>query len=210
MLSPIKLPTAKEQATSELRKAILSRQFSEGEIITIDGTARLLGVSATPVRDAFAELERDGLIQLRQNRGAVVLGVTEKYIRDHYGVRALLESESARLAAGADVSNIRKAFDEAEKCLEELRYGEYSRLNLAFHQQIWKASGNDRMYHILMEMWNGLSLGSTASTAEYACTSLAEHREILYALESHDSEKSAGLMHSHIERSMIDMLTHYE
>lgn len=92
MLSPIKLPTAKEQATSELRKAILSRQFSEGEIITIDGTARLLGVSATPVRDAFAELERDGLIQLRQNRGAVVLGVTEKYIRDHYGVRALLET----------------------------------------------------------------------------------------------------------------------
>jgi DNA-binding GntR family transcriptional regulator len=125
-------------------------------------------------------------------------------------VRALLESESARLAAGADVSNIRKAFDEAEKCLEELRYGEYSRLNLAFHQQIWKASGNDRMYHILMEMWNGLSLGSTASTAEYACTSLEEHREILYALESHDSEKSAGLMRSHIERSMNDMLTHYE
>ena len=83
-LKPIKMPSAKEKVAAELRKAILSRQMKEGEILSLDSVASQLNVSAMPVREAFQILARDGLIQLRKNKGAVVLGITETYIREHY------------------------------------------------------------------------------------------------------------------------------
>ena len=72
-LKPIKMPSAKEKVAAELRKAILSRQMKEGEILSLDSVASQLNVSAMPVREAFQILARDGLIQLRKNKGAVVL-----------------------------------------------------------------------------------------------------------------------------------------
>ena len=80
-LKPIKIPSAKEKVASELRKAILSRKMKEGEILSLDSVATQLNVSITPVREAFQILARDGLIKLRQNKGAIVLGITDTYIR---------------------------------------------------------------------------------------------------------------------------------
>lgn len=80
-LKPIKMPSAKEKVAAELRKAILSRQMKEGEVLSLESVATQLNVSAMPVREAFQILARDGLIQLRKNKGAVVLGITETYIK---------------------------------------------------------------------------------------------------------------------------------
>ena len=88
-LKPIKIPSAKEKVASELRKAILSRKMKEGEILSLDSVATQLNVSITPVREAFQILARDGLIKLRQNKGAIVLGITDTYIREHYQLRAI-------------------------------------------------------------------------------------------------------------------------
>ena len=77
-LKPIKLLPARERVASALRKAIIAQQIKEGETLTLETTAQQLGVSITPVREAFQILERDGLISLQQNRGATVLGINEK------------------------------------------------------------------------------------------------------------------------------------
>lgn len=68
-LKPVKLMPVREQAASSIREAIISRDLQEGEILTLDATAKALGISATPVREAFQILARDGLIELAQNRG---------------------------------------------------------------------------------------------------------------------------------------------
>ena len=57
-LKPIKMPSAKEKVAAELRKAILSRQMKEGEILSLDSVASQLNVSAMPVREAFQILAR--------------------------------------------------------------------------------------------------------------------------------------------------------
>lgn len=105
-LKPIKLLPARERVASALRKAIIGRQIQEGETLTLESTAQELGVSITPVREAFRILERDGLISLEQNKAAVVLGVNEKTIREHYQIRATLESEACRLCCenGGDLT----------------------------------------------------------------------------------------------------------
>lgn len=82
-LGKIKLLSAKEQVAAVLRKAILSRDLVEGQEITLEGIARLVGVSSMPVREAFQILAADGLIQVRPNKGAVVLEINEQTIREH-------------------------------------------------------------------------------------------------------------------------------
>ena len=107
-LKPIQLLPARERVASALRKAILTRQISEGEVLTLDNTAKELGISITPVREAFQILSRDGLIELKQNKGAVVLGINEHTLREHYQIRAVLEGAACAFCCetNADLTGI--------------------------------------------------------------------------------------------------------
>lgn len=211
-LKPIKMPSAKEKVAAELRKAILSRQMEEGEVLSLDSVAAQLNVSAMPVREAFQILARDGLIQLRKNKGAVVLGITETYIKEHYQLRAILESSAAALAAepDVDISEIESVYEEAEEALAEGNLRQYTDLNRAFHSEIWTAAGNQKMKNMISELWNGLSMGSMVSEEDYAKVSIKEHGNILKAIQKHDKEAAQKTMYDHIMRSRDDMLTYYK
>lgn len=144
-LGKIKLLSAKEQVAAVLRKAILSRELVEGQEITLEGIAGMVGVSSMPVREAFQILAADGLIKVRPNKGAVVLGINEQTIREHYEIRALLESEAVAKASRrhrylADSQCIMPL----KKALAENNSAEYSDLNQAFHMEIWNVAGNEK------------------------------------------------------------------
>lgn len=211
-LKPIKMPSAKEKVAAELRKAILSRQMQEGEVLSLDSVATQLNVSAMPVREAFQILARDGLIQLRKNKGAVVLGITETYIKEHYQLRAILESSAAALAADpeADISEIESVYEEATEALLEGNLRQYTDLNHAFHSEIWTAAGNQKMKNMISELWNGLSMGSMVSEEDYAKVSIKEHERIWRAIKAHDQKEAQKAMYDHIMRSRDDMLTYYK
>lgn len=172
-LGKIKLLSAKEQVAAVLRKAILSRDLVEGQEITLEGIAKMVGVSSMPVREAFQILAADGLIQVRPNKGAVVLGINEQTIREHYEIRAVLESEAVAKASrpGTDISRIAQVHYAAEKALADNNSAEYSDLNQAFHMEIWNAAGNEKMKMLLCNMWNGLSMGHKVTEEEYAVIS---------------------------------------
>lgn len=210
-LKPIYLPPARERAASELRKAIISQSLKAGEILTLENVAALLQVSVTPVREAFQILARDGLIALRHNKGAVVLGVTEKYIREHYQLRAVLESFTAAEAAspGRDISQIEEIYRLSEEAEAKGQFTGYADYNQAFHYEIWRTSGNEKLISTLSELWNGLSMGSVATVDQYAKVSRKEHGEILEVIRNHDAVLAHERMEKHIYRSMQDMLTHY-
>ena len=199
-LKPIKIPSAKEKVASELRKAILSRKMKEGEILSLDSVATQLNVSITPVREAFQILARDGLIKLRQNKGAIVLGITDTYIREHYQLRAILESACAGLAAeeGVDISGIRDSYEESKAALGKGDYSQYASQNRDFHSEI------------CAELWNGLSMGNMVTEQEYAKISIEEHGRIMDAIAAGDGERAKKEMYAHIMRSRDDMLTYYQ
>ncbi|NLZ67425.1 MAG: GntR family transcriptional regulator [Spirochaetales bacterium] len=208
-LAKIKLLPAREQVASSIRKAILSREFLEGTELTLEGTAKALGVSTTPVREAFQILAADGLIKLRPNKGAIVLGINEKTIRDHYQVREILEAEAVRL-----FSENKKSTEELEKifalgleAFNSSSSNEYTYCNQAFHMTIWKGSGNDKLVSLLSNMWNGLSMGHKVTTEEYAKISISEHQKILEYLKNKDTEKAVSAMKAHISRSLENILT---
>ncbi len=211
-LQPITLLPARERVAASLRKAIISKKLEQGEVLTLEATSKALGVSATPVREAFQILARDNLIELRQNKTAVVLGVSRQTIREHYQVRAALESVACVLACQnkADFAAVENCCAAAEKVLAEGDNEAYADLNQSFHYEIWKASGNEKMQGMLSELWNVLSMGIETTLAEYADKSHGEHKEILDALKKWDADRAGNLMYRHIIRSMGDMLSIYK
>ena len=207
----IHLLPAREQVASYLRKAILRREIPEGSILTLEETARHMGVSATPVREALQLLASQGLVKLRPNKGAVVLGIDEKAIRDHFALRELLEGEAASLAArpGSDLTEVERVYAGMEKCMEEHRYGDYKHYNESFHMALWEAADNPKLTQILASLWNGLSLGFLVTETDYAKISFFEHEQLMEALRAHDPEKARKLMDEHMKRSMENILTNY-
>lgn len=208
-LKPIKLLPARERVASSLRKAIIAQDMEEGEQITLDTIAGLLGVSKTPVREALQMLENEGLIRLVPNKGAIVLGITERTVREHFQIRAALESEAVAIVCetGADISDIRDIVCQSEEVIANSELEEYSNLNQAFHVAIWLASDNLRMKKMLSVMWNGLSMRYMETLEEYAVKSFSEHKKLFSKIEQRDTEGARLLMRQHIERSMNDMLT---
>ena len=81
-----------------LREDILSGKYKEGDELKEVAIGEELGVSRTPVREAFRQLELEGLIQIIPNKGAYVTGITEKDVKDIYMIRSLLEGLCARWA----------------------------------------------------------------------------------------------------------------
>jgi len=211
-INKVKLLPAREQVASVLRKAILSRELKEGQEITLEEIAGQVGVSVTPVREAFQILASDGLIKLRPNKGAVVLGINEKVIKDHYETRAVLEGEAAARASavGIDLSEIELAYQSSVRALEENNSSEYSRYNQLFHMEIWEAAGNLKIKSLLSSMWNGLSMGHKVTEEDYAKISIYEHNKILDAIRAHDSERARKNMQQHITRSMNNILTRFD
>ena len=82
----------------KLRDDILSGKYEDHEELKEVAIGEELGVSRTPVREAFRQLELEGLIQIIPNKGAYVTGITEKDVRDIYMIRSLLEGLCARWA----------------------------------------------------------------------------------------------------------------
>ncbi len=209
-LKPIKIMPVREQAASSIREAIITKNLKQGEVLTLEATARALGISATPVREAFQILARDGLIELSQNRGAVVLGFTETTIREHYQIRAALESEACRL-----ICENNSPLDNITACIENARHvlakssTRYPACNQSFHYNIWLSAGNTRLLNTLSELWNGLSLGVHTTQLQYFKKSHAEHENIYSRLQARDASGAYDAMHAHIIRSMNDILTRY-
>ncbi len=207
-METLEMMPIRSRITSLLKKAIYAGEYKAGEELSLTKVAEQLGVSRTPVREAFQSLEAEGLITLRMNKGAIVNTIDEKFIRDNFYMRELLESEAARLAAQNDM--------ETEALLERLRKisqketmdkEEYERLNQDIHMQIWKSADNRKLTGYLMELWNGPSTGhSMPEKQAHYRISTEEHMAILQCIAARDAEGAGAQMRAHILRSRDNVL----
>lgn len=196
---------------SAIRKAILSGEYKSGMELSLTDTAQQMGVSRTPVREAFQSLEADGLITLRMNKGAIVNTIDRKFVTDHYEMRMLLEGEAAYRAA-RNRMDVTLLLSECRNMRQKLLQGNsegYEELNQRIHTSIWAAANNNRLYNALMNLWNGPSIGRDTSTIDHQFLSNAEHIDVLEHIQYHDGEMAKKVMQRHIERSMENILRGY-
>lgn len=211
-METIEMMPVRVRIASILKKAIYSKEYQSGDELSLTEIAAKLGVSRTPVREAFQTLASEGLITLRMNKGAIVNKIDRKFIRDNFEVRILLESEAAARAAarGMEVSGLLERLYYMRDHFEDLNKADYERLNQDIHMAIWKAADNQKLKNYLLELWNGPSTGRGVNEEiSHYKNSTFEHISILQFIRDGRSEEAKQAMTQHIARSMENIIQDY-
>lgn len=207
-MESLELMPTRVRITAILKKALLAGEYKSGQELSLTEIAEKLGVSRTPVREAFQTLAAEGLIELRMNKGAIVKSIDEKFIRDHYEMRILLECEAVRRAAlrSMDVSELLTRLYHTADNLAAIDHKTYTALNLQIHMAIWKAADNQKLYDSLTSLWNGPSIGPSNSKLEHYQKSTQEHIQILQQIREGNAQEAKQIMEVHISRSMDNII----
>lgn len=205
------MPT-RVKIASILRKAIYCGEYLPGEELSLTDIAKQLGVSRTPVREAFQSLEAEGLITLRMNKGAIVNSINRKFVSDCFDMRILLEGEAAARAArnGMDTELLHNKLLNLQKNIDTVNKEDYIELNQNLHVAIWKAANNSKLEGYLLELWNGPStVHSQPAEFEHFRSSTEEHIEIINSIKNNDEVGARHAMIKHISRSRDNILSLY-
>jgi DNA-binding GntR family transcriptional regulator len=158
---PIVRQPTKNKAYAALKDVIVSMDVYHSRAdIRLDERrlARDFGISRTPVREAMAQLEREGFVRAVPRRGIYVVRKTKREVIEMITAWAALESMAARLitesADSAQIATLRRMFSNFENGHLRAHLDEYSEANIEFHQTIIRMSGNT----VLIALAENLSL----------------------------------------------------
>jgi DNA-binding GntR family transcriptional regulator len=195
---------------AKLKEQLMEHVVEPGARLSIDGLARRFHVSQTPVREALARLESDGLVVKRPLAGYSATPPLDLAGFDNlFEMRLLLEPAAAGSAAlratPAELAAIAKVFETmsvAEEGSDVKRYQDFSSQDGAFHKAIAAASGNDLLADAIDRLQSHKHFyklyyytpGITEKT-------LTEHHDVLVALQERDPEVASRAMANHIAQS---------
>ncbi|MDQ8043527.1 MAG: GntR family transcriptional regulator [Solirubrobacteraceae bacterium] len=198
---------AAETAYDEIRRRIVAGDYEQGSPLTEAGLSTDLGVSRTPVRAALTRLAADGLVEQKSNRRIVVAEWGDSDIEEIFGLRAVLESYGAGLAAATattaqtnDLEVLCQKMDEALAAQEPGWLAEVTALNNEFHRSVLEATGNRRLINLVASIVEIPLTHRTigAYSVRQLENSWSEHRSITEAFRLRDGEWAASIMRSHI------------
>ena len=188
----------------KIREDFLNGRYKGKEELKEVAIGEEMGVSRTPVREAFRQLELEGLIQIVPNKGAYVTGITAKDVKDIYMIRSLLEGLCARWAT-EHIS--REQMEEMEEniFLSEFHASKGHREQMAeldnrFHEIMYEACSSKMLEHALKDYHQYVLRvrKKTLSTQTRSTASNAEHRKIMEAIKAGDGDMAEQLANRHM------------
>jgi len=200
------------RVASVIRKTILAGEYPAGHPLSLTTIAKQMGVSRTPVREAFQMLEHEGLLSLRMNKSAIVKPIDSNFIIDHFYMRSLLEGEAARRACEMkmDVSKLETLQNRINSIKNHISPNEYYEYNQDVHMSIWEASRSSKLKSFLSDLWNGPSIGKSISENEHMLKSIQEHGDVIKHIKENQPELAKIFMENHITRSLENILKSYD
>jgi DNA-binding GntR family transcriptional regulator len=198
--------TFKDKAYAALRNVIESSDIYRSRTdIRLDERqlAQDFGISRTPVREAMAQLEREGFVRAVPRRGVYVVRKTKREVIELIQAWAALESMAARLiteqASDQDIAGLRRMFATFEDDTLHAKLDEYSEVNIAFHQGIVELSGNQALIRLAENLFTHMRMirGRTIGEDDRVDRSIRDHMNIIEALEARDTERAEDLVRQH-------------
>jgi DNA-binding GntR family transcriptional regulator len=196
----------KNKAYAALKDVIVSMDiYRSRNDIRLDERqlAQDFGVSRTPVREAMAQLEREGFVRSVPRRGVYVVRKTKKEAIELITAWAALEGMAARLitekASQEDIASLRRMFATFEGGQVRAHLDEYSDVNIEFHQSIIRMSGNSVLIELAENLFTHMRMlrRKTIGEEDRADKSIRDHMNIIEALEARDTERAEDLVRSH-------------
>jgi DNA-binding GntR family transcriptional regulator len=199
----------KARAYEALKAAITNMNiYADDAELRLDerDLSQRFGVSRTPLREALAQLDQEGLVKIVARRGIFIVRKTKAEVLDMITVWAALESMAARLATkhatAEELSALHGLVDQFSQDKVAAKMGEYSDANIKFHQAIISLGKNP----LIAEITDGLFFHvrairqRTIFEQDRAKRSVVDHKDIVAALEARDTERAERLVREHTLR----------
>jgi DNA-binding GntR family transcriptional regulator len=213
---PIARSSLPEAAAERLRTLIIEGELAPGARLNERELCERLGVSRTPLREAFRMLASDGLLVQLPNRGAQVVSLSREDVRHAFEVMASLEGLSGELAAArvteADIADLRALQDEMEQAHARRDLPNYYRINRAIHDRVNAIAGNPILTHTFRTLnarLHALRFRSNLVQAKWD-KAVKEHREMVEALAARDGERLRDLLVKHLrnkQRAVLETMS---
>ena len=203
----VRRTTLSEGAYEAIRRKIITGVFAPSSKLVVATLASSLDLSATPVNEALAALEREGLVTYMPHRGYFVSAVTPEHVEEVYSVREVFEILAVRLAAQkAERRTVERLRDILREARESIRLGDtstFSDLDVEFHRVIW-TSTNNALAARIGELIGGqirLLVATTARAPGRFRGAFEEHSRIYRAIKDGDPKAAVVAMRRHIRNA---------
>jgi len=195
-----------------LKLAITKGDIAPGSRLVENRIADSTGVSRTPVREALHKLESQGFLKKLPAGGFTVLGLTSQDIDETFGIRSVLESYAARLAAEnhtpEGLAQLEKKIQEYQHCLERGQVEELERINTQFHELLYTLSESPRLIKMIADLKAQIQRFRhiILSQETMAQQSNQDHKQMVTAIRNHDADGVEKLVREHILRGKAAVL----
>lgn len=196
----------------KIREDILSGRYKEKDELREVAIGEELGVSRTPVREAFRQLELEGLIKIIPNKGAYVTGISSEDVSDIYQIRSLLEGLCAKWAT-RKIS--KEKMDEMEETillsefyLKKENYEQLTECDNRFHELLYEACESKILIHLLKDFHQYVQRerNKTLQSAVRSKEAVAEHKQIMEAIRDGNEELAEKLADQHVNKAYKNMV----
>ena len=197
---------ARDWVFQVIRTAIVRGELPGDMPLRQDEISTALSVSHIPVREAFRQLEAQGLVRIYPNRGAVVTKLSCKELSDDMATRILLEVGALRLAlphiTEEDLTRARELLELFSKEKDPIKGAE---LNLKLHFSLYDPCDNQTLLSLIDQMHANVDryitpfFGKEEVSAELY--TVDEHSQIISACESKDTELATAILRTHLQRT---------
>ena len=203
MLSPRALY---QDVAERLREQIFNRQLEPGSWIDEMKLAAEYGISRTPLREALKVLAVEGLVTMKVRRGAYVTEMSRDDVRQVYHLLGLLESDAAaQVALNASPEQRSRLAELHDRLEKQVRQRDaFFATNEQFHMTLLDVAGNRWATQMVADLRKVMKLNRHHSLFKQGrlADSLAEHRELMKAIEAQDGEAARTLMRQHFESGL--------
>jgi len=191
--------TLREKIVETVRNAIVNGQLPAGTRVAEPELADRFGISRTPIREAFRQLESEGFITVIPRKGAIVASLSSKDISDFYDLKMVLEGYAARCAVKTltekDLAKMEAVNRQMETAASKKDLRKVLTLHNEFHDIFLKACGNEKLHSILQNMVRQfqrfrLILAMKGRTDG----SIRQHWEIIEAFRKRDADLVESLV----------------
>lgn len=207
----VKKNTLKDRIGSQIKELILTNQMQPGQQIIIDKLAEDFGVSHTPVREALAMLERDGLVELNSYQNPKVASVTAADVREVYEMRFMVETWAVERAAvnlsDEKIEYLDRLLDIARKEALANNFIPHLKADLELHETILVSTNNNLFWRLAQRVQERSihvrALVEANGSVQDIQKIIDEHCLIMRALHAHDPIQAKKALLEHLEAGYI-------
>lgn len=205
--------TLRERIVAFVKDSIINGRLKPGERVPEHDIAENFGISRTPIREAFRQLESEGFITVIPRKGAVVSPITAKDVSEFYAIKSLLEGYAAGLACTKftkkELKKLTQINQQMQRCAAKNDVQGFYRLDNQFHEVFLSSCGNDKLCvlaHQIAQQFERFRIMALSMPGRMK-TSIKQHEDIIKAFTERKADVVEKLVRANAEFSAEILVT---